>query len=343
MLAVLKNQLLVTPAKVNERFESKTVIVTGSNVGLGKEAARSFASLGAEKVILAVRNLEAGKTAAEDIVKSTGVADSVVEVWELDLGSFVSVRNFADRATKDLARVDVLLENAGVAKSRFCLTELFEETICVNVVNTFYLAFLMLPKLKETAEKYNTKTKLIIVSSEVHAFTNMDKERKYLKSKSEKSDTQEISSEKTPLFTYLNQKENFNAARYNVSKLLEVLVVRAIADKVAKFADSKICLTMLNPGLCHSSLARDAGYGLAVLKFFFARTTEVGARTLVAAAAADPEAAHGKYMTDGNIDDASLSPFVRSEEGVKMGQEVVWPELKSILEQIQPGVTSVLQ
>lgn len=56
-------------------------------------------------------------------------------------------------------------------------------------------------------------------------------------------------------------------------------------------------INYLNPGLCHSELGRDAGIGLAILKFFLARTTEVGSRTLVAAAAA-PADSHGQYQSD---------------------------------------------
>ena len=50
-----------------QSFTGQTVIVTGSNVGLGKGAARHFARLDAEKVILAVRN-----EAKQDIERSTG-------------------------------------------------------------------------------------------------------------------------------------------------------------------------------------------------------------------------------------------------------------------------------
>jgi trehalose-6-phosphatase len=69
-----------------------------------------------------------------------------------------------------------------------------------------------------------------------------------------------------------------------------------------------------------------------------ARSTEVGSRTLVAAAAAGPES-HGAYMRDGKANNAALSSFVRSEDGAK-AQKKVWEELSEILENIQPGVTN---
>lgn len=46
-----------------------------------------------------------------------------------------------------------------------------ESTITVNVVSTFLLALLILPKLQETAQQFNITPNLTIVSSEVHFFT----------------------------------------------------------------------------------------------------------------------------------------------------------------------------
>ena len=59
-------------------------MVTGSNVGLGLEAARWFVKLDAAKVILAVRTIEKGEEAKRSIEASTK-RKGVVEVWPLDL------------------------------------------------------------------------------------------------------------------------------------------------------------------------------------------------------------------------------------------------------------------
>ena len=55
-LAMIRSQLFASLEYPTTSCEGKTIIVTGSNTGLGKEAARHFARLGADKVILAVRN-----------------------------------------------------------------------------------------------------------------------------------------------------------------------------------------------------------------------------------------------------------------------------------------------
>lgn len=92
--------------------------------------------------------------------------------------------------------------------------------------------------------------------------------------------------------------------RYSVTKLMEVLVVRELAAKVNQSTKPKVIVNCLTPGACHSDFDRDmSGIGLYVFrlaKFFVARSTEVGSRTLVAAAEADEES-HGEYMADSRV------------------------------------------
>ncbi|EEA23323.1 hypothetical protein TMatcc_002182 [Talaromyces marneffei ATCC 18224] len=316
----LYSQLFVTPEYPSKSFAGQTIIVTGSNTGLGLEAARHFVRLGAEKVILAVRNLDAGETAKSSIEESTG-RKNICEVWELDLASYASVQAFAKRASSELDRIDVLLENAGVAtKIHFERAENHERTITVNVIGTFLLGLLLLPKLEETGTKNPVeKPRWTIVTSEVHALTNLP----------ECKDGNTFVSLDDP------QKSNMND-RYPTSKLLEVLVVRELAQRIT---NNNVVLNMLNPGLCHSTLWRERNWPVLIFSLFsFVRTTEVGARCLVAGAAAGDES-HGAYMTDGKVSNGHLSAFVTSDEG-RNAQRKVWSELKAILEDIVPGVTA---
>ncbi len=101
----------------------------------------------------------------------------------------------------------------------------------------------------------------------------------------------------------------------------------------------KVILNTLTPGFCHSDLLRRAAFPLRVLayigKLFLARTTEVGSRTLFAAAVAGDES-HGKYMADCKVTEPSK--WVRSEQG-KYTQEKFYKELLGVLEEIEPGIT----
>ena len=71
----------------------RTAVITGANTGLGYETAAALAAKGAH-VVLAVRNLEKGKAAAERITAATPGAK--VELQELDLTSLDSIRAAAD-------------------------------------------------------------------------------------------------------------------------------------------------------------------------------------------------------------------------------------------------------
>lgn len=176
----LYSQFFVTPKLDRDiSFVGQTVIVTGSNVGLGFSAAQQIAERGASKVILAVRTISKGEAAAQklrDSLSQPQRTSTKIEVWPLNLFSYQSVRDFATRVNT-LDRLDVLLENAGVVKVKFELEEGNEATITTNVISTTLLALLVLPKLRETAERFGVTPRLTIVSSEV-AFWASFEERK---------------------------------------------------------------------------------------------------------------------------------------------------------------------
>lgn len=143
--------------------------MTGANVGLGLEAARHLIRLNAAKVIIGCRSADKGARAKANLERSLGRAKDVVEVWPLDLSSFESVKEFCARADT-LDRLDVVVENAGVAmvSPKGTLAEGYECTITVNVISTFLMALLLLPTLRKTASRFNTRPRLVIVSSDAH-------------------------------------------------------------------------------------------------------------------------------------------------------------------------------
>lgn len=136
---------------------------------MGLEAARYFVRLSAAKVIIAVRSLSKGDTAKKSI-EETEKRTNVVEVWELDLASYASVKAFAERA-KGLDRLDVVVGNAGMYTFDFAMAEDNERTITVNVVSTFLLGLMLLPKLRETSVKFEKEVVLTFTGSFVHNMT----------------------------------------------------------------------------------------------------------------------------------------------------------------------------
>ncbi|KAL9062561.1 MAG: hypothetical protein Q9157_008815, partial [Trypethelium eluteriae] len=257
-----------------------------------------------------------GEDAKRDIEASTQRPDTC-EVWPLDLSSHESVKAFAARATRELARIDIVLESAGVATGSFALVEGNESTLTTNVVSTYLLALLLLPKLKSVGQKYNVRPTVTIVTSDTHVQPAFE-ERKAPQGK---------------IFEALNTEKGANMGeRYPLSKLLEILAGREIVRRHPQ--PYPVVLNLVNPGFCHSSLMREMHLVGLVMKYIFgARSTEQGSRTYVQAVAMGPES-HGKYMSNARIEDPSA--FVRSEDGAETGRRV-WEELSAKLEAIEPG------
>lgn len=226
-------QLYTFLPEPKKSFTGETVIITGSNTGLGKEAARHIARLGASQLILAVRSLDKGEAARKDIEQSTGCGKDVIKVWHLDMASYESVLKFADRAQRELQRVDVLLANAAIATGTFTIVEGNESTLTVNVISTFLLVLAMLPKMKETAKSFSTSPVITITSSGAHKGAEFPAK----------------SAPDGKIFATMNDPEGFDFGRYPLSKLLEIFCLKHIGEHHSKLP---VTINDVDPGLCHS-------------------------------------------------------------------------------------------
>jgi retinol dehydrogenase-12 len=112
-----------TLPETNKDLTGRNVIVTGANSGVGLEAARLFYNMNPARLVLAVRSKEKGEEAKKDIEsKKNSFGRTSVEVWELNLESFESVKQFAKRCNDELQRLDILMENAGLGMAPWSTT-----------------------------------------------------------------------------------------------------------------------------------------------------------------------------------------------------------------------------
>ena len=129
-LQFLREQLATVPPVEHEDLSGKTVVVIGANVGLGFEAAKHFARMNPNRIILGCRSKERGEAAAtseinplfsyhsgshfthKELKAETGYGSA--ELWIIDLARISSVVDFTERFEKDRGRIDILLLNAGI-------------------------------------------------------------------------------------------------------------------------------------------------------------------------------------------------------------------------------------
>jgi NAD(P)-dependent dehydrogenase (short-subunit alcohol dehydrogenase family) len=284
---LMKSQFFTTIPKPTQSFSNQTVIVTGSNTGLGLEAARHLLALDATKVILAVRTPAKGEAAAQDLISSCNVPASRVEVWQLDMSNHGSIKAFAKRAS-GLDRLDAAILNAGVFSQQWYDVDGVERHIAINVISTILLELLLLPTLQRSAKHTGLRGRLTIVGSETQHIADpraLETSGRILDKLNTKGEIQ--------LGTY-----------YPLSKLLVYYVHRSVTSQRPVSKDSNVIATVMTPGACTSDLFRgdDNTFGMRVAMKAIARTTEVGGRALVLAVNPDLGIEyHGKFLMDGKI------------------------------------------
>ena len=121
-------------------FKEKVVLITGASYGLGEQFAYDFAKAGAD-LILTARSVEQLEVVGERC-REMG---SRVVVVPGDVSIEADVKKVISAGIDSLGRIDVLINNAGIADARGVAAEQFDaETfnriLSVDLVGAFYFA-----------------------------------------------------------------------------------------------------------------------------------------------------------------------------------------------------------
>jgi len=146
----------------------RRIVVTGANSGTGKETTRRLAEAGAS-VVLAVRSVEKGEEARQEILSEHPAAD--LEVRRLDLADLGSVREFASTIVDAGEPLDTLVNNAGVMTPprRLETADGFELQFGTNFLGPFLLTSLLIPRLLESpAPRVSTMSSGTANSGRIH-------------------------------------------------------------------------------------------------------------------------------------------------------------------------------
>jgi NAD(P)-dependent dehydrogenase (short-subunit alcohol dehydrogenase family) len=241
----------------------RVAVVTGASSGIGYETARVLAEKNA-KVIIAVRNLDKGKKAAEKIKTRHEKADLVI--MELDLADLKSVKQFAEAFKKEYEQLDLLINNAGVMIPPYSkTTDGFELQFGTNHLGHFALTGLLLDLLKKTAG-----SRIVNVSSMAHTQGNIN-------------------------FDDLNWEKRTYAPwnAYGDSKIANLYFTYELNRKMDS-ADKTPLVVAAHPGVTATDLQRHSGL-VSFLSNLFAQKIEMGALPTLYAAVA-PDVKSGDYF-----------------------------------------------
>lgn len=125
-------------------------LVTGSTSGLGEEVARRLAARGAH-VIVHGRDAERGRALVEEIARQGGGS---ARFYRADFARLAEVRRLAEAIRRDYPRLDLLVNNAGIAlfsDDRRVSADGYELHFQVNYLAHFLLTDLLLPLLEQSA------------------------------------------------------------------------------------------------------------------------------------------------------------------------------------------------
>jgi NAD(P)-dependent dehydrogenase (short-subunit alcohol dehydrogenase family) len=139
----------------------RIALVTGANSGIGYETTRVLADHGAH-VIMACRDSEKAARARDKL--ESKLDRSSLELLDLDLADLASVRAGAERVLARHARLDLLVNNAGIMGTPYRLSaDGVELQMATNHLGHFALTGLLLDRLVTTE-----RSRIVAVSSHMH-------------------------------------------------------------------------------------------------------------------------------------------------------------------------------
>ncbi|MBR2465464.1 MAG: SDR family NAD(P)-dependent oxidoreductase [Clostridia bacterium] len=156
----IKNWLSKNTSSLN----GKTVAVTGSTGGLGKELCRHLAALGAELILM---NRSEGRTESQIAELKSEFSDVRARFIPLDLEDIRSVRAAVERLKADLP--DVIIHNAGAYSiPRHTCEGGLDNVFQINFASPYYMTRELLPSLAQRGGR------VVFVGSIAHNYSKID-------------------------------------------------------------------------------------------------------------------------------------------------------------------------
>ncbi len=126
----------------------KVAVITGASSGLGADAARAYAEQGADVALLARRKEKLESVCAEITAKTGRKAIAV----PCDVSKEDSVKAAVDEVLAEFGKIDILLNDAGIAQGgsvETLTTELWDRSMDINVKGIYLMSKYIVPGMKE--------------------------------------------------------------------------------------------------------------------------------------------------------------------------------------------------
>ncbi|HNB52176.1 MAG TPA: SDR family NAD(P)-dependent oxidoreductase [Anaerolineales bacterium] len=149
-------------------MQNKIILITGATSGIGYQTALALAKMGAH-VIVTGRNAKTAEEAVSSLKSASG--NPGVDFLLADFTQQAEIRKLAADFKQKYPRLDVLINNAGLAASERTLTpDGSESNFAVNVVAPFLLTRLLLAPLKSAP----SPRVITLMGGDVPAHLDMD-------------------------------------------------------------------------------------------------------------------------------------------------------------------------
>jgi protochlorophyllide reductase len=220
--------------------QKSTVIITGTSSGVGLYAAKAFANRGNWHVIMACRDLEKTKKAAQE----AGIPEDTYTILHLDLGSLLSVRKFVTDFRATGRTLEALVCNAAIymplLKEPLFSPEGYELSMATNHLGHFLLCNLLLPDMQKSPK---SDRRMVILGTVTH---NPKELGGKIPPRPDLGDLQGFEEGFTEPVTMIDGKKFEPVKAYKDSKVCNILTMRELHRR---YHDSTgITFTSLYPG-----------------------------------------------------------------------------------------------
>ena len=135
---------MMWPKRETNDFSGQGIMITGGSRGIGFVTAQAFLEKGA-RVAVCAKNPERLAAVQRQLSQTGEVEADVVDMRDLS-----QIQRFVERVQKRFGRIDVLVNNAGLAYSGAFVDQSFDsiaDIIDVNVKGVLYMTRAVLPLL----------------------------------------------------------------------------------------------------------------------------------------------------------------------------------------------------